>query len=189
MAGDGGHNLVLGLGNILLKDDGIGVWLVRELQKKGHPPGVETWEGGTDLLTVPGLLRGKTRLLVVDALRGGEEPGTLYRLSAEDFPGHELEGKFFSSLHDIGIPGLLRMPEMARWVCSWKIIGVEPQEIGPGYGLTDCLQAKLAEFGEIVWHEAENMSHWQDSLSMEASTERESLPGHPINRCGEVGQH
>ncbi len=160
MAGHTYHNLVLGLGNILLKDDGIGVWLVRELLKKGLPPGVEALEVGTGLFAVPGMLREKTRLLVVDAFRGAGRPGAVYRLASEDFFPCEPGGTTFTSLHDIRIPDLLVMPDITRRVCSWQIIGVEPQEISPGCGLTPCLQGKLSEISAILRQEAVGMNSW-----------------------------
>ena len=158
MAAAESENLVLGLGNILLKDDGIGVRLVRELQKKGIPPGVSCLEGGTALLDIPGFLGRKTRLLVVDALRGGGKPGTVYMLSEADFTRGEGGGMPLTSLHDLRILGLLQMPDMARWIKSWKIMGVEPQEIGPGCQLTPLLQSKLPYLTDRLCEEAKRMT-------------------------------
>jgi hydrogenase maturation protease len=165
MAGDFYYNLVLGLGNVLLKDDGMGVWLVKELQKKSLPPGVEALEMGTGLFALAAMLRGKTRLLLVDALRGGEKPGTFYLLSSANFPSYDPSGsKQMGSLHEVGILDLLSLPEIRGKVCSWKVIGVEPQEVGPGYGLTSCLSERLPKLVNTVWQEAEAMKDWQDSL-------------------------
>lgn len=165
-------NLVLGLGNVLLKDDGIGVWLVKELQKRGLPPGVEALEVGTGLFALSAMLRGKTRLLLVDALRGGENPGTFYLLSSADFSPYDPRGsKQMGSLHEVGILDLLNMPEVRGRLCSWKVIGVEPQEVGPGYGLTPCLTERLPKLVDTVRQEAESMKDWQHSLP---------------NRCGET---
>lgn len=158
-------NLVLGLGNVLLKDDGIGVWLVKELQKKGLPPGVEALEVGTGLFALSAMLQGKTRLLLVDALRGGEKPGTFYLLSSVNFsPDGPRGSKQVGSLHEVGILELLSMPEVRGRVCSWKVIGVEPHVVGPGYGLTPCLTARLPRLVATVRQEAEAMKDWQHSL-------------------------
>ena len=146
--------MVVGLGNLLLKDDGIGIWLLRELQKKGPPPGITCLEGGTGLWAIPGLLPPGTRLLVVDALRGGGKPGSVYLLSEANFNNDELAAQPWNSLHDLGLLGLLQLPELARQLHSWAIMGVEPQAIEPGIGLTPPLQAKLAELTGVLWQEA-----------------------------------
>ncbi len=146
--------VVLGLGNLLLRDDGIGVWLVRKLKKIGPPPGVTCLEGGTGLWAVTGLLSQNTRLLVVDALRNGGKPGSAYLLSETDFDPGELAGESWNSLHDLRLLGLLQLPELAGRLQSWSIMGVEPQEIGPGVGLTPALEAKLPGLTEILRQEA-----------------------------------
>lgn len=166
------HNLVLGLGNVLLKDDGIGVWLVRELEKRILPPDVEALEMGTGLFALPALLPGKTRVLLVDALRGGEKAGAFYLLSSENFPLDFPDSRPMGSLHEVGVLELLSMPEMRGRICSWKVIGVEPREVGPGYGLTPCLAERLPKLVDVVWQEAAGMKDWQDTLP---------------SRCGETG--
>jgi len=154
----GSRVAVLGLGNLLLKDDAIGLYLVRELEKKGPPPGVVCLEGGTGLWAVPALLRKRPALLAVDAVRGGGEPGSVYLLSQKDLFPEEGEGGSWLSLHDLRLPGLLQLPELAGRVRSWAIMGVEPQEIGPGVGLTPALQAQVAELTEALWQEAARMA-------------------------------
>jgi hydrogenase maturation protease len=71
--------LVAGFGNLLLGDDGFGVAVVRKLAAEQVPAGVETLEVGTGgMELVYGLMGGFDRLIVVDAVRRGHAPGTLY---------------------------------------------------------------------------------------------------------------
>lgn len=75
--------LVLGVGNVLLTDEGVGVRVVHELMARyDFPPNVKVVDGGVLGLALSGTMMEAQRVIVVDAVRGGEEPGTVYR-----FPG------------------------------------------------------------------------------------------------------
>jgi hydrogenase maturation protease len=78
------RTLILGLGNPLLTDDGVGVHVVERLRAQGLPPGVEVEDGGTGGLLILDLVAGFDRLVVVDAIDVGEPPGTLLELDRED---------------------------------------------------------------------------------------------------------
>lgn len=78
--------LVVGCGNLLRGDDALGPTLVRELWERGVPEGVELVDGGTAGLDVAFKMRGRRRVVVVDAASTGAVPGTVFRV-----PGHELE--------------------------------------------------------------------------------------------------
>ncbi len=75
--------LVLGVGNILLGDEGIGVHVVRELEKEKLSGNVELMDAGTALFSVVHLLKKRKKVIVIDAAKGGEEPGTINK--AMDF--------------------------------------------------------------------------------------------------------
>lgn len=132
---------VLGLGNLLLKDDGIGIHLVRELKKVCSSPGVNIYEIGTSVFQIPGLLgEEETCILAVDALIGGGEPGTVYRLDLEKIQ-REQNGAGIVSLHDFRLPDLFKMAAGTAPVC--RIFGVEPREIDFGLTLTSALSRRL----------------------------------------------
>ena len=78
---------ILGVGNILLRDEGVGVRVVEEL-KKGYtfPENVSLVDGGTQGLWLLATIQESDHLIVVDAVLGGGEPGSLYRLEREDLP-------------------------------------------------------------------------------------------------------
>ncbi|HSJ53923.1 MAG TPA: hydrogenase maturation protease, partial [Anaerolineae bacterium] len=100
-----GHILVLGTGNLLLSDDGVGihaVWRLGELADL--PEEVQVLDGGTLGLDLLYHLEGVSRLIVVDAVKAGRPPGTLARLGGDEVPA------YFSqklSPHQIGLPDLL----------------------------------------------------------------------------------
>ena len=75
--------LVIGCGNPLCGDDGAGPETVRRLQARGLPAEVECLDAGTDGMAVAFRMRGAGEVIVVDACRGGGEPGSLTRLGVE----------------------------------------------------------------------------------------------------------
>jgi hydrogenase maturation protease len=78
--------LIIGCGNLLRGDDGVGPMVIRRLWDLGLPPGVRVADGGTGGMDVAFKMRGADRVVIIDAARTGSPPGTLYQV-----PGHELE--------------------------------------------------------------------------------------------------
>ena len=144
--------VILGVGNILLKDEGIGIHAIRALQDGPLPTDIdlEIVDGGTSP-NVLYLLDGADRLIVVDAVNGGGEPGTIYRFRPNDI---ELEGEGILSMHQIGLLEDLEMME-----CTGDrpketvIIGVEPKEMGLGLELSLELEQKIPQIIKLVLEE------------------------------------
>jgi hydrogenase maturation protease len=78
--------LIIGCGNLLRGDDGVGPILIRRLWEIGLPEGVRVADGGTAGMDVAFKMRGADQVIIVDAARTGATPGTLYKV-----PGAELE--------------------------------------------------------------------------------------------------
>jgi len=78
--------LIIGCGNLLRGDDGVGPILIRRLWEIGLPEGVRVADGGTAGMDVAFQMRGADRVIIVDACRTSAAPGTLYRV-----PGEQLE--------------------------------------------------------------------------------------------------
>jgi len=129
--------LILGLGNELLTDDGVGVHVVRMLQKEPLAEGVLVAEVGTGILHAQHLLEQAAHVIAVDAVRAGDEPGTVYRF---DIDQAHLNRP--ATLHELGIVGLLwLMPEQDRPQVA--ILGVEPDKIDYGMDLSASVQAAV----------------------------------------------
>jgi len=132
--------LIVGLGNELLGDDGVGLHAVREL-RKDPPAGVRLAEVGTRILHAQHLLEDADVVIAVDAVRAGGRPGSVYRLYAEDAA---IQRSY--SLHGMGIAGLLRtMPKDARPCII--ILGVEPETIDYAIELSPTVRSAL---GRVV---------------------------------------
>jgi hydrogenase maturation protease len=129
--------LVAGLGNLLLKDDGVGVHAARALQKD-PPRGVCVVDVGTAVLDALHLFEWADRILAIDAMQAGGPPGALYRVGVDDVADRPLT----ASLHEMDLLGSLRLlaggrrPEIA-------ILGVEPEIIDAGMTLSPTVQAAL----------------------------------------------
>lgn len=97
------NTLVLGLGNILMGDEGIGVYVVRALEKHPLPAGVECLDGGTGGFTLLEPLENAGRIILVDAAADGNPVGTVTRTTprfARDYPPT-------LTAHDVGMKDLL----------------------------------------------------------------------------------
>lgn len=80
------NTLVIGCGNLLRGDDSVGPVMVRRLWELGLPEGVVCCDGGTAGMDVAFQMRGKERVIIIDAAATGEAPGTVFKV-----PGSELE--------------------------------------------------------------------------------------------------
>ena len=95
--------LVLGLGNVLMADEGIGVHVVRALEKHTLPEGVECLDGGTGGFVLLEPMQNADRVILIDAAADGNSPGTVTRTTprfSHDYPPT-------LTAHDIGIKDLL----------------------------------------------------------------------------------
>ncbi|HSR11662.1 MAG TPA: hydrogenase maturation protease [Thermodesulfobacteriota bacterium] len=98
--------LILGLGNPILTDDGIGIHVVRALEKGSLPPGVECAEASVGGLRLLSVIAGYQRVILVDAIqRPGGRPGDLFRFRPDELQTSRHAG----SAHDLSLPGALNL--------------------------------------------------------------------------------
>jgi hydrogenase maturation protease len=147
--------LIIGVGNVILRDEGIGVHAVRELEKLPLPPQVEVIDGGTATMELLSVIRDAERIIVIDALKGGEEPGTIYRICPDDLAG---ETDQTLSLHQVGLLEVLGMARQLGGSPEVVIIGVEPKEITWGLELTPEVACKLPAVVAAVRNELGGLS-------------------------------
>lgn len=158
------HVLILGLGNILLGDEGIGVHIAQRLQEEALPDNVKVIDGGTASLDVLLQEHDIEKLLVIDALRAGNEPGTIYRANfrAEnrDKLKETLTGQDSISLHQIGFIEALTIAEKTG--CEPEeivIIGVEPKCVDYSLELTDEVKKNIPKVIDLVLKEIKYVIH------------------------------
>lgn len=134
--------LVLGIGNILNHDEGVGVHVVRALQEKyPDPDNFTIFDGGTLGLNLLPLVDDATHLLVIDAVDGGKAPGTIIELEGEDIP---LFGGARLSEHQVTFQEVLGLAMLRESLPpNLHLIGVQPEDISVGIGMSDVVAAAL----------------------------------------------
>ena len=139
--------LILGLGNILLQDEGVGVRVVEQLQRQYRITGaVEILDGGTAGMSLLEHIRNRDHLIVVDAVRTGHAPGAVIMLSGEEVPA------FFQSRmspHQMGLADTLAVLElMGEKPADVSVIGVKPRDLDVGLELSDLVATRVDELVE-----------------------------------------
>jgi len=129
---------VLGLGNELLGDEGVGVHAVRRLQQMHLPPSVEVLEVGTAILDALPVLENADRVIVVDAMQDGQRPGTVYTLPLEQCSGSGC----IASMHGFDIFRTMSLVNR-RETPPTIVFGVEPGELSWSMELSPAVEASL----------------------------------------------
>jgi hydrogenase maturation protease len=161
-SGEGPKILIAGLGNFLLKDDGVGVRAVKELQKD-PPGGAVVVEVGTAVLDALHLLEWADRVLAIDAMQGGGSAGTVYSLRISDVEDCSPQ----ASMHELNLLAALRFLPKDRQP-EIVILGVEPGMIHYGLDLSPKVEAALP----VVIHAArEILNYWQGEPAPSKSAE------------------
>lgn len=124
---------VLGIGNTLLTDDGIGVHAVRWLEERGYGErhGIRLIDAGTLSFTLAVEIENVSHLIVIDALRKRSPPGRVHVLRGSEIDHHLAHAA--SSVHEVGLGDLLHIARLSgRMPAEIALIGIEPAEIGWG---------------------------------------------------------
>ncbi len=116
--------LVLGVGNVLLSDEGIGVHVARRLQSMQLSPQVEVIDGGTGGYELIGFFSGRKKVIIVDCLKAEEPPGTIISASPDQL---EIRWEAVSSVHEFGLSELLHHAKLLPSPPEILIVGIVPQ--------------------------------------------------------------
>jgi hydrogenase maturation protease len=141
--------VVLGVGNILLSDEGIGVRAIEKLQRDYLlPPEVVVIDGGTTGMEMLEDLSKCDHIIIIDAVRSGKAPASIIRLADEQVP------VFFKtklSPHQIGLSDVLAtLAFIGEQPGGVTIFGVEPVSLETGMALTPQVEARLPELMDLV---------------------------------------
>lgn len=133
---------VLGLGNILLKDEGVGVHAVNAIKERySFPPDMEVIDGGTLGLDLLPLIEKRDQILFVDAVDFGKEPGYVGVIDGDAIPS-TLMAKM--SVHHIGLSDVLFAAKLLDIKPSkLRLIGIQPQSLEVGLEMTECISGKM----------------------------------------------
>ncbi|MCG7982389.1 MAG: HyaD/HybD family hydrogenase maturation endopeptidase [Candidatus Thiodiazotropha lotti] len=142
--------LILGIGNTLLSDEGIGIHLVTAMQQKtGDIPGVTFMDGGTLSFTLAEPIANADGLIVVDAARMKQPPGTLQVFHNEEMDRY-LSGNR-SSVHEVSLGDLLDIARLSETLPAQRyLVGIEPKELDWGESLSDVVAPSVEQGIEAI---------------------------------------
>ncbi len=134
--------LILGVGNILLGDEGIGIRVVEELENRyAFPEEVTVLDGGTAGIELLGYIEGRDLLILIDAMRADLPPGTVFKVEGEDVPK-----RFMTRIspHQIGLSDLLAAGILSEHIPKRiTLFGIEPEQMATGITLSPTVEDSL----------------------------------------------
>ncbi len=142
--------LVLGIGNILLRDEGVGPYVINILKDESLPEYVELLDGGTAGADLLDCICDRKKVIVIDAIGAEVEPGTVMC-----FDGYSIQSQAdYLSLHQYGISETLAMAQHLNSAPDEVlIIGIKPKDLSCGIGLSEKIKAKVQSIIKTVMNE------------------------------------
>lgn len=167
---------LIGLGNILLQDEGVGVHAVEVLRKRfDFSEDIRLIDGGTLGLDLLPLIEGMEKILFADAANLNEEPGTIAIIEDEEIPSF-LAPKL--SLHHVGLADLLFASSfLGTRPAKITLIGIQPETMEVGLTLSDTVNKNFEKFLETI---LEKLREWGVTFRKKTSGESVYVPGRPI---------
>ncbi len=148
--------VILGVGNILLSDEGVGVHVANELMKMDLPPDVLVVEGGTDGFRLLNVITEADRLIVIDAVKGESVPGSIYRFDIDEI--RDVPSGFKTSVHQIGILEVIDLSGLIGKKPYTTIIGIEPKSLEMSMDLSPEVREKIPRIIDLVFEELKRSS-------------------------------
>ena len=137
--------LILGLGNILLSDDGFGVHIIKLLVKDkeiAENKNIEIIEGGTLGLQLLEEIQSRELVVVVDAVKGDQVPGSLYNFTYSDITSYYQDKSI--SLHQLDFVKALEIGDfLDKDIPEIQIVGVQPESLKVGMKLSMCVEEQV----------------------------------------------
>lgn len=159
MKKNNGHIIVMGIGNTLYTDEGLGIAILPHVEEALRQNGfsdVEVYEGSTDSMSLLAPIDRADYLLVIDAIKAGKEPAEIISLTEEEMPA------YFStklSVHQVGFQEVLFAARLLEQLPKeMAMIGAQPCSLELGVGLSEGMQAKLPEMVDLV---LEQVKRWR----------------------------
>lgn len=140
--------IILGIGNTLLSDEGAGVRVIEAMQQMVLPDNVELIDGGTGAFDLLTLIADRDKVIVIDSVKGGGEPGAVYRFNPEEVAAQK---QLFTSVHQISLPDILEMARLTDCAPREVVVyGIEPETIAWGMELSPTVKAVIPRLINLV---------------------------------------
>jgi len=167
---------ILGIGNVILRDEGFGVRVAEYLDTHYEfPESVQIVDGGTLGIELTQYVTGTEKLLVIDSINGGAEPGTTFRFHNDDVMEH-FQDKL--SAHEVGIQDVLGLLTVTgHKIPDVVVIGAQPYDVEAGVELSEGMMQLLPSMVEQALTELKN---WGIDPKM-----RDNVAGMDYNKVAE----
>jgi hydrogenase maturation protease len=152
--------LIIGLGNVLMSDDGLGVIAVKELKKRNKRyDGINYLDVGTSVLNYITDIGNSKNLIAIDAITAGYPPGTIYRINNLDMINHV---ELFSNSHGCSLPEAVALSrELTSFPDRVIIYGIQPYRCDFGINISPEVKESLLKLTMMVEREIHSfMTLW-----------------------------
>jgi len=155
--------LVLGVGSILMMDEGLGIRAIEELERRYRfPENVELLDGGTSGIELLSYISGRDYLIIIDAIKSGNPPGTVLKIEGEDVPA---QFRTRISPHQLGISDLLAAASLTDEIPKRLVMfGIEPKEIVMKLGLSEEVRQGMDHLLDVVVKELESLGCYVEAI-------------------------
>ena len=161
--------LVVGVGNRLLGDEGVGPCVIDNLSRMKLPPCVNVFDCGCDLLSIVLYLDRPEKIVIVDAVRAGGKPGEIYRYDYSELATMKDETQ---SGHQMGTINVLRLLKSVYPVLAdteITVIGIEPKTLELGNNLSQEVEERIADVTMLVVEEiCHSASFWREKVQSDS---------------------
>lgn len=147
--------IVVGIGNLLMQDEGIGVHVVNRLAEMDLPDDVDVIDAGVNSYDMLDIFGQAETLIIVDAMQAGGEPGTIYRAPLEELGLKPAEN--ITSLHEMHFIEAVNMAKLLGHHPEIIVFGVEPGTMSVGMELTPEIAEKLPRLLELIKMEIDRL--------------------------------
>lgn len=145
--------IVIGLGNTLMSDEGVGVQVVQRLSDFADRfPSVDFADAGTGGMSILHLIRDKDKAIFIDCAKMGEEPGDIRKFTPQEIKSTKALPR--QSLHEFDLIKIINIADkLGQYPAEIIIFGIEPQSVEPGCELSKTLTDRLDEYVTTVRRE------------------------------------
>lgn len=151
---------ILGIGNTLYTDEGLGVHALEALQEQySMDPQVQLIDGSTDGMSLLGPVEDTDYLIVIDAINAGKEGGHIIELHGNDIPAYY---GIKMSIHQLGFQEVLLASKLReRYPKNIVMIGMQPTSLELGIGLSETNEAQLPEMFKLI---EQQVNKWKNEM-------------------------
>ena len=151
---------ILGIGNTLYTDEGLGVHALAVLQNKySMDPQVLLIDGSTDGMSLLGPVKDTDYLIIIDAINAGKEGGHIIELHGNDIPAYY---GIKMSIHQLGFQEVLLASKLReRYPKNIVMIGMQPTSLELGIGLSETNEAQLPEMFKLI---EQQVNKWKNEM-------------------------